>query len=207
MADISPGQYPTTPSLQAVNFKINTPTITSETNSGKIRRVGYGHSYYSFDVKYPNLTASQLGEVTGFLATTMGPLFSFEIVLPEISVSKSPLSTSANNTCATNSTVAVGQRYVPLTGLDTSTTVLKAGDFFRFNNHSKVYMVTQDLTSNSSGVANLQFSGSCVSSVPVGTKLWVNGVPFTVIVTEPEQTFDASYGGISTLSVSMREVW
>lgn len=205
MADISPGQYPTTPSFNAINFKINTPAIVSETNSGKVRRVGYGHSFYSFDVKYPNLTASQLGEVTGFCATAMGQMFSFEIVLPELSVSKAP-NTSANNV-QISSTVSVGQKYVNLTGLPNNTTVLLAGDFFRFNNHSKVYMVTQNLTSSGSGTGNLQFSGSCVTSVSSGTRIWTNGVPFTVILASPEQAFDATYGGISTLNLSMREIW
>jgi hypothetical protein len=206
MADISPGQFPTTPSFQAVNFKINTPTITSETNSGKIRRVGYGHSYYTMEAKYPSLTASQLGEVTGFVATAMGPLFSFEIVIPELSTSKAS-NTSANNV-ATTGTVAVGQRWVNLTGVGVNnTTILKAGDFFRFNTHSKVYMVTQDVTTSGSGTANVQFSGSAVSSVASGTRIWTNGVPFTMILESPEQQFESSYGGISSLSLSMREVW
>lgn len=205
MADIGPGQFPQTPSFQAINFKINTPTIVSETTSGKMRRVTQGHSFYTFEVKYPSVTASQLGEVTGFCATAMGPMFSFEIVLPELSVSKAS-NTSANNV-ATSATVAVGQKYANLTGLPNNTTVLKAGDFFRFNTHSKMYMVTQDCTSSGSGTANLQFSGHTVSSVPSGTRIWTNGVPFTVILDSPEQAFDVSYGGISTLSLTMREVW
>jgi hypothetical protein len=205
MADIGPGQFPQTPSFESVNFKINTPTITSETNSGKIRRVGYGHSYYTFEVKYPAITASQLGEVTGFVSTAMGPMFSFEIVLPELSYSKAA-NTSANN-IATAATVAAGQRYVALTGLPVSTLVLRAGDFFRFNTHSKMYMVTQDVTSSGSGTANVQFSGASVSSVTSGTRIWTNGVPFTVILESDEQQFESSYGGISTLSLAMREVW
>lgn len=206
MADISPGQFPTTPSFQAVNFKINTPTITTETNAGKIRRVGFGHSYYTMEAKYPSLTASQLGEVTGFIATAMGPLFSFEIVIPELSYSKAPNVAYANSR-AISSTVSVGQRYCNFTGLAENTVMLKAGDFFRFDNHSKVYMVTQDCTVGMGGAANLQFSGSAVSSVPSGTKIWSNGVPFTMILESPEQQFESSYGGISTLSLSMREVW
>lgn len=204
MADISPGQFPQTPSFQSVNFKINTPTMMTETTSGKMRRVTQGHSYYSFDVKYPSITSSQLGEVTGFCATAMGPMYSFEVVLPELSVSKAS-NTSANN-IAISSTVAVGQKYANLTGLPSNTTVLKAGDFFRFNTHSKVYMVTQDCTSSGT-TANLQFSGACVSSVPSGTRIWTNGVPFTVILSSPEQSMDVGYGGISTLTLSMREVW
>jgi len=206
MADISPGQFPTTPSFQAVNFKINTPTITTETNSGKVRRVGYGHSYYTFEAKYPSLTASQLGEVTGFIATAMGPLFSFEVIIPELSYSKASITTANNK--STTGTVAVGQRWANLTGVGVNnTTILKAGDFIRFNNHSKVYMVTQDVVTSGSGTANVQFSGSAVSSVPSGTAIWTNGVPFTVILEGPEQQFESSYGGISTLSLSMREVW
>jgi hypothetical protein len=206
MADISPGQYPTTPSLQAVNFRVVTPTITSETNSGKIRRVGFGHSYYTFEAQYPSLTASQLGEVTGFLATAMGPLFSFEIVLPELSYSKAPITTA--NGKVTTGTVAVGQRWANITGVGVNNTlILKAGDFIRFGAASKVYMVTQDVTTSGSGTANIQFSGSAVSSVTAGTPIWTNGVPFTVIATESEQSFESSYGGMSTLAVTMREVW
>lgn len=207
MADISPGQFPTTPSFQAINFKINTPTIVSETNSGKMRRVGYGHSFYTFEAKYPSLTASQLGEVMGFVATAQGPLFSFEIVLPELSTSKASDSSYANATCTVSSTVAVGQKYAPLSNCGANKTIFKAGDFFRFDTHSKVYMVTQDVTSDGSGVANLIFSGSSVASVASGTKLWANGVPFTVILDGPEQSFESGYGGITTLSLSMREVW
>jgi len=206
MADISPGQFPTTPSFQAVNFKINTPTITTETNAGKIRRVGFGHSYYTMEAKYPSLTASQLGEVTGFVATAMGPLFSFEIVIPELSYSKAANVSYANNR-PISSNVSVGQRYCNFTGLAENTVMLKAGDFFRFDNHSKVYMVTQDCTVGMGGEANLQFSGSAVSSVVSGTRIWTNGVPFTMILESPEQQFESSYGGISTLSLSMREVW
>jgi hypothetical protein len=208
MADIGPGQFPQTPSFQAINFRINTPTITSETTSGKIRRVGQGHSFYTFEVKYPSLTASQLGEVTGFVATAMGPMFSFEIVLPELSNSKAAAAATANNVCTVSQTVNPGDRYVVLSNCPTDTMILRAGDFFRFNTHSKVYMATQDIISGGAGTANLSFSGHAVTSVPAGTKLWLtNGVPFTVILDSPEQTFDVSYGGISTLSLSMREVW
>lgn len=207
MADIGPGQFPTTPSFVSVNFKLNTPTITSETNSGKVRRVGYGHSYYTFDVKYPSITNSQLGEVMGFVATAQGSLFSFEIVLPEISTSKAADSTYANSTATLSSTASFGQKYALLSNCGANNDILKAGDFIRFDNHSKVYMVTQDVSSDGAGTANLRFSGSLVTSVPSGTKLWCNGVPFTVILTGPEQSFDMGFGGISSLSLSMREIW
>lgn len=207
MADISPGQYPTSPSFQSVNFKINTPTITSETTSGKMRRVAQGHSYYSFEVKYPNINQSDLGRVTGFLSQALGQMYSFEIVLPKVSTPVAPDHASANNVATISSTINAGQKYALLSNCGANKAVLYAGDVFRFKNHSKVYMCTTDCTSDGSGVANLIFSGACVSSVPSGTKLWTSNVPFTVILSTPEQDFDMGIGGISTLSIGMREVW
>jgi hypothetical protein len=85
--------------------------------------------------------------------------------------------------------------------------ILRAGDYFRFANHSKVYMATADVTSNGSGAANILFSGSAVTSVTSGTRLQIQDVPFTVVLAEDAQSYDVGYGGISSLSLSMREVW
>lgn len=207
MADIGPGQWPSSPSFEAVNFRVNTPVLASETTAGKIRRVAQGHSYYSFEVKYPNLTDRQLGQVLGFMSTALGQMYSFEVVLPELSYSKAPNSTVANSTAQVSATISSGQRYALLKNCGANVTILAAGDFIRFNNHSKVYMVTQDCASNGAGVANLQFSGACVSSVPVDTKIWANGVPFTCILSDPQQSFDVTYGGIGRISLPMREIW
>ena len=56
MADIVT-LYPQDPSFSGISFKTNTPTLTTETFSGKSRRTGYGTSFYSWQVKYPTLTA------------------------------------------------------------------------------------------------------------------------------------------------------
>ena len=79
------GTFPSSPGFQSVNFNINTPTLVTETLSGKRQRVGMGHQFYSFTVKYPNQTQYQMGPVIAFLSAQYGPLESFEIVLPEIS--------------------------------------------------------------------------------------------------------------------------
>jgi hypothetical protein len=207
MADISPGQFPSSPSFQAVAFTINTPTITSVTNAGKMRRVGQGHSYYSFDVRYSSITAQDQGKVMGFVATAQGPVFSFEIVLPEISTSKATDATTANATITSSANITYGQKYVTVSNCGNNKQILRAGDYFRFANHSKVYMATADVTSNGSGAANILFSGSAVTSVTSGTRLQIQDVPFTVVLAEDAQSYDVGYGGISSLSLSMREVW
>ena len=207
MADISPGQFPTNPSFESVNFRIVTPTIVSETNSGKLRRVGYGHSYYTFDVKYPYLTYNQAGTVNSFVATAQGPLFSFEIVLPEVSYSDAPDAVTANATITTSGNLTYGAKTMTVSNCGANKTVMQPGDYFKFANHSKVYMCTTTVTSNGSGVANVTFSGSLVTNVPSGTRMTITAVPFTVVLAEQTQEYMVSTRGITNLTLSMREVW
>jgi hypothetical protein len=46
-----------------------------------------------------------------------------------------------------------------------------------------------------------------VTAVPSSTNLTITAVPFTAILSAPEQEFDIGYGGISSMSVSMRETF
>jgi hypothetical protein len=204
MADLAT-QYPTTPSFEAVNFKSNTPTQTSTTMTGKTRRVGLGVTFYSFEVKYPNLTRLEAGTVKGYLAQTLGPQFSFEIVLPTISFSA--LTGQTASIPRTTSTAAIGSTSVQLTNCGVNGKVLAAGDFFVFLNQTKVYQCVSPCTANSSGNATLFFSGPLVTAVPGNTNLKISAVPFTVIQENEEQEFEIGYGGITTLSVAMKEIW
>lgn len=203
MADLAT-TFPQTPAFQAVSFRINTPSQISESFSGKIRRVGLGISYYSWDVKYSSLAAIDAGTITGYLSQALGQQFSFNIILPKISFSKAPNQTT-NVPLA--QAAARGSTSVSLTGCGASKNVLAAGDFFKFNNHGKVYMCVSPCVSNSSGAATLFFSCPSVTNIPSGTALTITAVPFQAILSEPEQLYDVTYGGITTMSISMREVW
>jgi hypothetical protein len=46
-----------------------------------------------------------------------------------------------------------------------------------------------------------------LTAVPSSTNLTITAVPFTAILAAPEQEFEVGYGGISTMSVSMRETF
>lgn len=213
MADLS--QYPTTTQFEAVNFKVNTPTILSETFSGKIRRVGVGVSYYTFTVKHPQLTPFEAGPYQGFVSQCFGPQLSFTIVLPRISFTKI-VGTQAT-TASTSATVAAGVKQVNIAcgAGNAGRKILRVGDFFKFNNHDKVYQcaapsndgTNEHCIANGSGNATLFFSGSLVTGVPSGTALTINTVPFTVILSEDVQEFDVGLGGMTSMSLDMREVF
>jgi hypothetical protein len=204
MADLAT-QFPASPSFESVNLKVNTPSQTTTTMSGKIRRIGVGVSYYSWEVKYPNLTPLQAGTVQGYVAQCFGNQFSFEIVLPKVSYSKYTDQTSS--TPQTSAAAAIGSISVTLSGCGNNKNVLAAGDFFKFNNQTKVYQCVSPCVSNGSGVATLYFSGPLVAAVPSSTQLTITAVPFTAILVDEAQSFDIGYGGITSMSLSMREVW
>jgi hypothetical protein len=203
MADIVT-LYPQDPSFSGISFKTNTPTLTTETFSGKSRRTGYGTSFYSWQVKYPTLTAVESSIITGYLSQTYGPAFSFEIILPEISHTNSltPITTGAT----TNGSVSKGVKTVTLAGCGNTKTLI-GGDYIKFANHSKVYQVVGTATSNSAGAMQLYFSGSLVADVPSGTVIEFDDVKFTAIVDADVQQYDIGVGGFTSLSVSMRETW
>ena len=212
MADLAT-TYPTTPQASTIDFSLVTPSQTTETNSGKVRRTGYGVSFYRAKLTYPPLTALQAGTIKGYLAQAYGPQLSFEIVLPEISYSS--LTNQTTNTCtvgATNSgigaTNTVGAKAVQLTGCGNTKTVLAAGDYFKFSNHSKVYMCVSPCTSDSAGAATLYFSGSLTNTIVNGTTtVTITAVPFTMILDNNLQEWTVGNSGITNIEVSMREDW
>jgi hypothetical protein len=203
MADITTA-FPNTPSFQTVDFKVITPTITSETVSGKKRRVGQGISFYTWTAKYPPLTPRDAGPIIGFIRFAEGPLYSFEVVLPEISFTKC-FAVAAN--VAITSNIGIGAVNVTISTSTINSEVLRAGDYFKFNNHSKVYQAVLNCNSNGSGAATLFFASPTVSNVSSGTGLTINSVPFTAIIDSQEQDITVGFGGMTELEVQMREVW
>lgn len=207
MADIGPAQWPTSPSYRGINFRIISPTITTETMAGKLRRVGMGHSYYTFDVQYPTLTYDQLLTVQTWIALARGPLYSFEIVLPEISVSDAADATTANTTVTVAANITAGNTSAVLNNCGASKTVMNAGDVFKFHNHSKVYITTAAVTSNAAGFATVQFAGGTVTSVPSATRVQCQNVPFTAVMADTVQEIAVGTQGLAEVQLSMREVW
>ena len=204
MADLFT-QYPTDPSFVAVNFTVNTPTQISNTMSGKLRRIGMGISFYSWEVQYQNLTRLKAGSVKGYLAQALGPQFSFEIVLPTISYSA--LDDQTSQTPRTSATAALGATSITLTNCGANSKVLAAGDHFKINNHTKVYQCVSPCNSDASGNATLFFTSPLVQAVPNNTALTITAVPFTAVLANETQEWEVGNGGITNMSIQMREIW
>jgi uncharacterized secreted protein with C-terminal beta-propeller domain len=201
------GTYPSSPEFTSVDFRVNTPTQTTETVNGRKRRAGFGTSFYTFDGKYSMLTPSQVAPIQAFIAKQYGQLESFQIVLPKISYNKAADYAQAVGNAKVKTAASKGAFSVALKGLGNNKAIFKAGDYFKFANHSKVYMVTDDVTSNGSGEATLYFSGKLVANVVVDEVLTINAVPFTVILDQEADEWSIGVGGMTSIEVSFREVW
>jgi hypothetical protein len=202
--------FPSSPEFESINFKVNTPLLKTQTNSGKITRVAMGHQYYSFTVNYPRITARELGTVSGFVASALGGYSAFQIVLPELSYTKSTNPSDSGLTFTTNATTSSGSLTISYAVGGSGTAnkeYFAAGDFIKFSNHDKVYQVTATTSTNGSSVGTMIIGGALMNSVPSGSTITRNAVPFTVILDSDAQEFDTGFGGISSLKLDMREVW
>jgi hypothetical protein len=194
----------------AVNFQVVAPTLTTESFSGKVRRIGQGHQYYTFGVKLPPLTPYQFGPVAAFLAGQYGQVDSFTIQLPHLSYNTGANAASIGSPAVLTSgaALAVGSKSVNIGYMGTNKTqTLRAGDYFKFANHDKVYMAIADLNSGSTGQGTLYFAGSLVTAVPNGTGIVHDNVPFTVIMDSDIQEYSLGSGGMTQYEFKCREVW
>jgi hypothetical protein len=197
--------FPSSPSFQSVNFKVNTPLLKTTTNSGKVTRVAMGHQFYTFTVKFPQLTPADFGAVNAFMQARLGGYDAFDIVLPKISYTKATQTPSGTVTTTANATA--GATGITVSGIGAGRTVLKAGDYFKFSNHTKVYLATADLTGDGSGNGTIYFTGALVQDTSSGATLTLTSVPFRVILDGDVQEYDTGFGGIVSLNLDMREVW
>jgi hypothetical protein len=203
------GTYPYYPEFSSVEFTINTPTQTTETVNGRKLRAGFGTSFYTFVGKYAMLAPNEAAPLTAFIAQQYGQVESFQIVLPRISYNKAPDYLQAVDNVKVKTAATKGAFSVALKGCGANKQILKAGDFFKFNNtgHSKVYMCTDSVTSDGQGEATLFFSGKLTLNVAVDTVLTINQVPFTVILDSDADEWTVGNSGMTNIEVNFREVW
>jgi hypothetical protein len=204
------GTFPATPQPTAVKFNLETPVLKTQSLSGKTRRVAMGIQYYSFTARYSSMTKETLGPVQAFIASQYGGYDSFQYVIPKVSYRKAtdtitttPYATLAGSTATT---YIAGSTAIKV-ATDTNKSVLKAGDFFKFDGHSKVYMINADWNSGSTGTTTISFTPALVNDVANAETLIIDAVPFTVILNNEVQSFDHGIGGIATFDLDFREVW
>lgn len=203
--------FPTAPGFSAVNFRQLDETKISKTQSGRTIRHGNATTRWAATLSYPPMSTAEARPIKAFIAQLKGGLNDFDVILPEIST---PQGTATSNPFDMRSSAAAGATSVSVRFADSSTddssegatVYLKPGDLIRFSGHTKVYMVTGDVTSNSAGELTINFQPGLVSAVSVNETITTNDVPIRVHLANSIQEYGYAVDGTIALELDVEEV-
>ena len=181
------GALPNT-DFEAINIKSNQKTLVSETDSGKTFRRQVQGQRWSFTIKYPPMTRSDFAPIMAFIIKQRSRKENFTVTFP------SYLNALGNetNAIAVNGAHTAGDTTIALDGFaGDGAGRFKAGDFIKFANHSKVYMIVADVTS-SSNAATVTIEPPITTALSNDEAVTYDSVPFTVYAPNEVQQFRAS---------------
>jgi hypothetical protein len=198
------GSFPTSPKPNSVQVRSFEPTLISITNSLKRQARSRGSQRWLLTVNYSPMTRANFAPLYAFSMKQKGQFDTFTFTPPVISTTQGQSSESP----VVNGALAVGVTSASIDGLTASQTdILKAGDFFKFSGHSKVYMATDDMDSDGSGDGTLNFAPALVNAVADDETLTISAVPFTVAFTNDLTTFNTDASSLYGFSFELAEVF
>ena len=179
------GTYPTTPEFASIGFSSEQKTITSTTDSGKMFSVQVDGQRFKFSASYPPMNRSEFAPVYAFIMKQRSQKETFQIALPDLKNAKGDVSSIVS----TNESHTAGDTTIDIQNI-TNGTNLKAGDFIKFESHTKVYLVVEDATGDSNDEATITIEPPLREDVPNGNTIVYDGVEFTVRLTNDVQEFN-----------------
>tara|TARA_R110000803_G_scaffold84303_2_gene150475 strand:- start:3932 stop:4549 length:618 start_codon:yes stop_codon:yes gene_type:complete len=201
------GYFPVSAGFTGLNFKIQTTTKKTVAASGRTIRATNGTSLWQGTLSFPPVSYDDFLPIQAFVARCQGSLNEFDLVIPEIST-HNPHPTQVTfvrtDAAAGATSVLVNSDQI------NKSTLLKAGDVIRFPNHAKVYMVIEDVASDGSGDATIQFQPALVTAVDsdsAGENIIVNAVPFRMILSGDLQEFGYNNQGFVKYEIDVQEVY
>jgi hypothetical protein len=174
------GSFPISNSqFQTLGIKSIQKTLLSKSASGKRFARQIDGQRFGFTANIITAKRSDVyGELMAFIMKQRSSKESFTIIPPEISDARGTASGTPNGTAS------AGATSITLGGTGTGT--LKAGDYIKFANHDKVYMVVADQSDISTGSLTIEPPlREAVSS----SDITYDSVPFTVYLVNEMQEF------------------
>ena len=184
--------WPTTIGFRSVDFEAVTSTRVTETQSGRALRLATANSKWGVKLVYPRVMPDDFRAIQAFATLAQGSLNNFDITLPNISYTRGGY---PNQTMYVTAAKAIGSTQIDITSdAGTNITVLKAGDVVKFENHSKVYMVTADTVLDGASVGTLNITPGLQTAIEDdsaggNTQVIVDAVPFRMFINGDQQAF------------------
>ena len=176
------GAFPiSTAKFTSLGIKSIQNTIISKSVSGKKLARQIDGQRWAFTIQIITAKRSDVyGELMAFIVKQRSGKENFTIVPPEITDARGTASGTPNGTAS------AGATSITLAGTGTGT--LKAGDFIKFANHDKVYMVVADQSDISTGSLTIE---PPLTTAITNSDITYDNVPFTVHLTNDVQEFGA----------------
>jgi hypothetical protein len=187
-------------SFSSLELSSNTPTIVTTSINGLENRTQVSTQYWSFTADFQNVSDNERRQILGFLMKRRGNLNPFTIDLPDVINDSS----SGFTGTITAITASAGVTTVTATTSASGVTALKAGDFFKFGNHNKVYMATDDAVASGTSVT-INFFPALRTAQSSGS-LTHNNVPLYVRCTNDQFTFATDPNLFGSFSIDFVEV-
>ena len=196
------GTFPSTPKFMNLSVSSIQPTLEARTISGRRQARQIAGQYWVMTATFPPMTRAEFSPIWAFIITQRG---SFDTFLLQPTVHKDTQGNASGSPKVKNASQT--GRTITSDGWPTSATVMKAGDFVKFSGHTKVYLITGDVTSDGSGDASMSIEPALLSSPADNEDVIYNNVPFTVSLGGQVQQFSAGKGDVYTYEVGFREVF
>jgi hypothetical protein len=192
------GTYPTSPVFSSLGFTSQQDTKITTTDSGKVFATQIDGQRFKFSASYPPMRRTVFSPVIAFIMKQRSRKETFQITLPDLSDAKGDVSGIVSTRASANA----GATSVDIQNI---TGTIKAGDFIKFNTHSKVYMVVEDATGDVSNEATLTIEPPLRSNVASDVTVLYDNVPFTVRLANDVQEFSTSQKDIYRFEVDFIE--
>ena len=146
-----PLTFPTVSGVRTQRFAlVRTVAVSSSPFTGQDQVVQHEGEYWTTQISFPPMLKDKAAQIIAFLLQLRGRRGTFSIGDQD----RKTIQGVATGTIRVNGASQTGNQ-VALDGFANSTSnVFKAGDYIQIN--SFLYMVTEDVTSNSSGEANVK---------------------------------------------------
>jgi hypothetical protein len=189
------GQLPTSPVARSAKINSQQSTIVSVTASGRKQARQIDGQRFAITLQYPPMTRTEFAPIKAFIMKQRSQLESFTVIPPTES---DALGTASGTPTGTAS---AGATSITLGGTGTGT--LKAGDYIKFANHDKVYMVVADNSDISTGTLTIE---PPLRTTVSSTDITYDSVPFTVSLTSDIQEYNIGTTNLYAYELDVVEV-
>lgn len=198
------GTWPSTIGFRTVNFRANSTTSQTVSQSGRRIRVSSAGTRFTATIQYPSMALADWKPIQAVATRLQGPLNSFDITLPSISENQSGVTSIIATVDGTN---AAGSSTVNIATNKNSTTIMKAGDVIRFPSHNKVYMLTADATTDGTGDVAVSITPNLIEAVndDGSSTVTVDDVPFRMTLARDIQEYKYATDGTVSYEIDIIE--